>query len=56
MNDRNFDEALEGIEMTVWEAFKLVVDNFLADTMLPTADSWLRKCLRPTESWCAICH
>jgi hypothetical protein len=56
MNDRNFDEALEGILMIGWEAFRLVVDNFLADMMLPTADSWLRKNFRPTESWCVTCH
>jgi hypothetical protein len=47
---------MTGILMIAWEASKLVVDNFLADIMLPTADSWLRKYLRPTESWCAICH
>jgi hypothetical protein len=33
---------------------KLVVDNVLAYTMLPTADCCLRKCLKPIESRCAL--
>jgi hypothetical protein len=35
MNDRNRDEVLEGTEKTAWEAFKLVVDNFLGNHKAP---------------------
>jgi hypothetical protein len=35
MNDRNFDGVLEGTEKTVWEALKLVIDNFLGNHKVP---------------------
>jgi hypothetical protein len=35
INDTNFDEVLEGTENTVWEAFKLVLDNFLGNHKVP---------------------
>jgi hypothetical protein len=28
MNERNFDEILEGTERTEWEAFRIIVDSF----------------------------
>jgi hypothetical protein len=56
MIDRNFDEFVEGTEKTAWEAFRLVVDNFLVTTKRPTTDSWLRKHLKPTEWWGALCR
>jgi hypothetical protein len=31
MNDRDFDEVLAGTEKIAWEAFKLIVDNFLGN-------------------------
>jgi hypothetical protein len=35
MNDRNLDEVLEGTEKTAWEAFKLLLDNFLGKYRAP---------------------
>jgi hypothetical protein len=35
MSDRNLDEVLEGTEKSVWEAFRLVVNNFLGNHKAP---------------------
>lgn len=45
INEKNFDEILEGTEKTGWEAFKLAIYNFVGRH----TDSSLGQCLEPTE-------
>jgi hypothetical protein len=49
MNDRNFDEILEGLKRQCGKHSHWLLTTLLATTKCPTTDSWLRKCLMPTE-------
>jgi hypothetical protein len=45
MNDRNFDEVLEGSEYAAWEEFRLVSDNFLCRYKTPTCTHLVEEML-----------
>jgi hypothetical protein len=45
INERNFDEVLEGTENTAWGAFKLVSDNFLCRYKAPTCTHLVEEML-----------
>jgi hypothetical protein len=44
------DEVLEGAKKRAWKTFKLAADNFIR-RQSAKPDSWLHKCLKPTQRW-----
>jgi hypothetical protein len=47
--DKNFYALLKGTEKAAWEAFKVVVDNFLGKPKDPTTGLCMILCLKPSE-------